>query len=117
MYAAPTSLVELSATRLNRDDWADGAALDEELLDDVVLDTLDGQPDVDVFRQGPAVKEERVGVAGGESESAVCLRTAHCVTDNIGVRSGVCALVSSGVSVCQGWGRYGYRSDTLSVYL
>ena len=94
--------MEFSATRLNRDDWADGAALDEELFDDVFLDPLDGQPDVDVFRQRPAIREERG--AGGESESAVCL---HTVLQIISVHCAVFVFYVAplGGSVSQGWGR------------
>ena len=45
--------MKFSAARLYGDDRTDCAALDEELFDDVVLDPLDGQPDVDVFGEGP----------------------------------------------------------------
>ena len=52
--------MKFSAARLYGDDGTDCAALDEELFDDVVLDPLDGQPDVDVFGEGPVTGERTV---------------------------------------------------------
>ena len=49
--------MKFSAARLYGDDGTDCAALDEELFDDVVLDPLDGQPDVDVFGEGSVTGE------------------------------------------------------------
>ena len=51
--------MKFSAARLYGDDGTDCAALDEELFDDVVLNPLDGQPDVDVFGKGSVTGERR----------------------------------------------------------
>ena len=50
-------LVKFSPARFDGDDGTDCAALNEELLDDVVLDPLDGEADIDVFGEGSATIE------------------------------------------------------------
>ena len=49
--------MKFSPARLDGDDGTDCAALNKELLDDVVLDTLDGEADIDVFGEGSATIE------------------------------------------------------------
>ena len=49
--------MKFSPARFDGDDGADGAALNEELLDNVVLDSLDGEADIDVFGEGSATRE------------------------------------------------------------
>ena len=51
--------MKFSPARFDGDDGTDCAALNEELLDDVVLDPLDGESDIDVFGEGSATREAR----------------------------------------------------------